>query len=499
MKKLTNFSEFFIWDYPNTLFPLKLNLLLVQKYSQQLRDFINRQTGFQPQHRVFASKRGWFLRRTMKLDPVAEFFLYDIIYKNRKLFRNHANGKREVHGFRLYKGKALSPLKSYVGYKDSLAQYRALYKCHAYFDIASYFNHIYHHDLVRWFEDLGADSADVQLLGTFLREIAGGRSVDCLPQGLYPSKMIGSAFLLYLEASTRIRSKQTVRLMDDMWIFDNSDKIVITDFLQLQAMLSERGLSLNDSKSKIVQEFDLHYELPGNIDDMKVDLLRKRRERLREDNDYGEAFDEDEEHEEDESDPEDLEQLEEGEQEYLIHLLHRDNIQEEDAELVLTLMREHSSDVLEFLPGLIRNFPGLAKKFYYFCKDVPDKDEVSAVLLDVTRNQQVTEYQLFWFAAMVEDYLLKTKKAGELIGSLYENERSTAISRAKILEIPDKKYGLSDMREEHLKTGQSDWLAWSSACGSRIHPKGQRNQLLKYFRKSSTMNQLIGEFVENCF
>jgi hypothetical protein len=50
-----------------------------------------------------------------------------------------------------------------------------------------------------------------------------------------------------------------------------------------------------------------------------------------------------------------------------------------------------------------------------------------------------------------------------------------------------------------LRTGHSGWLACSAAVGARNQPKGTRNQLLKYFRKSSSMNQHMGEFVETCF
>ena len=100
---------------------------------------------------------------------------------------------------------------------------------------------------------------------------------------------------------------------------------------------------------------------------------------------------------------------------------------------------------------------------------------------------------------MAEDYLLKSPKVGDLLISLYEHDYATDISKAKILEIPEKRFGLTDLREERLRTGHSDWLAWSAAVGARVHPKGQRNQLLKYVRKSSPMNKLIGDFVEQCF
>ena len=157
--------------------------------------------------------------------------------------------------------------------------------------------------------------------------------------------------------------------------------------------------------------------------------------------------------------------------------------------------------MMEFLPGLISDFPGLAKRLYYFCREIDDKQEVVSMLRTYVNDTdvQITEYQLFWFAKMAEDYLLKVSGAGELLIALYEHEEATDITRAKILEIPEKRFGLTDLREERLKTGHSDWLIWSAAVGSRVHPKGQRNQLMKYVRKSSPMNRLIGDFVEKCF
>ncbi len=57
-------------------------------------------------------------------------------------------------------------------------------------DISDYFNHVYHHDLQAWFAALEPQKAeDVEDFGKYLREINAGRSLDCLPQGLYPSKL----------------------------------------------------------------------------------------------------------------------------------------------------------------------------------------------------------------------------------------------------------------------------------------------------------------------
>jgi hypothetical protein len=226
---------------------------------------------------------------------------------------------------------------------------------------------------------------------------------------------------------------------------------------------------------------------------MKIRLLQRRREKLIQSG-YTDS-------ESEASDDNDLgEELSEEEHEYLLSLLKSDNVAEEDAELVLALMRDHSSDVLEYLPILIRDFPGLAKRMYHFCAKVPDKNEVASVVLKyLTGGTQITEYQLFWLGMMVEAYLLETPKAGALLGSLYEHDDATDISRAKVLEIPENSFGLPDLRHEQLRSGHSDWPAWAAAVGSRKHPKGQRNHLLGYFGRSSKMNRLIGEFVESVF
>jgi len=115
------------------------------------------------------------------------------------------------------------------------------------------------------------------------------------------------------------------------------------------------------------------------------------------------------------------------------------------------------------------------------------------------KGVQITEFQLFWLAKITEDILLDNRKAGDLLIALYDHQSATEITRAKVLEIPEMKFGMPDLREEQLRSGQSGWLAWSSAVGTRKHPKAKRNHLLKYLRKSSPMNRLIGEFVENLF
>src|SRR5437016_5566203 len=96
--------QFFLKDYDCSLFPLTTNRLMVEKFWREIRDFIQAEDlmgsgSFLQQQRVFASKRGWYLRPTVKLDPVAEFFLYDFVYRNRSLFRKPPIPNRQSFGF----------------------------------------------------------------------------------------------------------------------------------------------------------------------------------------------------------------------------------------------------------------------------------------------------------------------------------------------------------------------------------------------------------------
>jgi hypothetical protein len=491
-------AQFFLKDYDSTLFPLTTNRLMVERFAPQIVDFIRNEdlTGngsFLQQQRVFASKRGWFLRPTVKLDPVAEFFLYDFVYRNRAVFRKPSIPNRKSFGFYIAGGEAVPILKSYSAFKKAIAAERTKHKWYIYFDVASYFNHIYHHYLVEWAENAGAVHADVSALGKFLREIKGGDSFDCLPQGLYPAKMIGSSFLSFLEQSSRIHAAKTLRLMDDVWLFDNDSDRLVSDFLNVQSLLSQRGLNINEEKSKVLVEHDPNEEIPADIDEMKVKLLQRRRAEFEAGAAY---FDEGDE----EFEGEELGELTDEEIKYLVGLLSSGNILEEDAELVLALMRDAEADISDYLPTLVANFPRLAKRLYYFSLNYRDKSSVAdAIYQHLKSGLKVTEFQLFWFAKITEDLLLSHKKAGGLLMSLYDNESATPITKAKILEIPEMKFGLPDLREEQLRSGQSGWLAWSSAIGTRKHPRAKRNHLLKYFRKASPMNRLIGEFVEQAF
>jgi hypothetical protein len=490
---VTSVKEFYLDDFERTLFPLKSNRELVIHGESEIKSYIEKclsanDVGFAflPQKRVYGAKPRRHLRRTMKLDVVSEYYLYDLIFRNRAKFRKPHSVDRAHYGYRFDGGNPEAASSAYKSFKGAIAQYRKEYSHYVSFDVASYFNSVYHHDLANWFAALGVTNEDAQGFGQLLRQINSGRSVDCLPQGLYPSKMIGNDFLRFVDNHSGISSDKLIRFMDDVYAFANSAATVQGDFEFIQRLLGEKGLSVNPQKTLFSR--DEGQDIDKSIDEIKAKLLKRRRMMVTigyDENDeavVGEHLFK--------------MPLSDKELEYIGAILANPKIDEEDAELILTIMRDHARKVEGRLPYLIETFPNLAKNVYLFCSHVDNKELIASAIYQVaTSGERLLEYQLFWFAAILEDHLMMTSKASALISTLYNHQSATAISKAKILEIADVRFGLPELRDEHLASGQSDWLAWASAVGSRSLAAAARNYKLGYFANGSQMNHLISTIV----
>ena len=485
--------DFFLEDLPRTLFPLTTNKVLVEQGSDELLAFGEKLSAgagtFLPQRRVYANKDKLHLRRTVKLDPVAEFYFYHIIHKNRQKFRKPYRLNRQHFGYRFEQGRPVSPSKSYADFKAAVAE--SIFQTEEFtsFDIASYFNGLYHHDLHAWFAALNPEDPQIlPHLGNFCGRSTRDALLDCLPQGLYPAKMIGNDFLRFIENSSTIRAKRTARFMDDIYLFGNNLNSLTADFAEVQRLLGLKGLSVNAGKTRNAGSPKTD-EADDQLSELKKRLLKRRRHLIISHYDeYDVQLDEG---------GEGNAGIEQKEIEFIISLLNSGSLSEEDAELILVVMRDHVSRIEQHLGVFARGFPHLAKNFFGLCGDAIHKDAVAEIVLEAAGDgDHIGEFQLFWFGMMLEAYLLDTKPALDLVHTLYTHESSTDISRAKILEIADLRYGLPEMRETFLREGRSDWLAWSSAVGARKMDKQARNYLLNYFANGSEMNRLIATILQ---
>lgn len=485
-------QDFIKADFGGTLFPLKTNLLLTERHEAELSEYIyqkildvqNKADNFLPQQRVHATKPRGHLRRTLKLDPVAEYFLYDVTYRNRAIFRPEVSKTRRSFGYRFKNGTHISVHSAYGEYKNSLAENDRTFSHKLQFDIASYFNSLYHHDISHWFAAApGVSEIDSKALGQFLREINAGRSVDFLPHGIYPSKMIGNEFLKLVDLSGQLKSACLIRFMDDFTLFDNDPDILLQDFVRIQQLLGQYALNINPSKTRFDNGLN-------GVEDKLSELRQSLKEIVTESEEIHHASSV----EFVEIETEVSSKLTDEQVNALLTLLKDESLEESDADLILGFLRSHSDSILEQIPALLSRFPNLVKHIYSVCGTVSEKPELAAALLAHLNNESFfLEYQLFWLTCIVEDHLLGQGCYGELLIKLYELTQDFKIARAKVLEIPEQGFGFKEIRSEYLKTGQSDWLSWASAMGSRSLKAAERNYVLDYFSKGSPMNFLIAD------
>ena len=494
-KATTGALAFIQGDYWSTLFPLKTNQVVAEFNEKGVSSHIYErilaegiEESFLPQQRVYATKPRGHLRRTVKLDPVAEYFIYDLVYRNRSVFRKPVSDKRLSFGYRIEDGAPIPVSAAFRAFKKSISVHRKSYKHSLRFDIASYFNSIYHHDLCHWFESKdGVLEKDVQAFGRYAREINSGRSVDFLPQGIYPAKMLGNEFLKFIELSGQVKSAQTVRFMDDFYLFDNSEQVLTADFARIQQLLGSFSLNVNPSKTG--------YDNLGIDVEEKATEIKKSLMGVIEIEEYFETA----------SGVGVSTELVEVESnltstqvDTLLGYLKDEALEESDADLILSILKDHSDSLLEYLPILLNRFPNLYKHIFSMTLHIEDKESLSAVIHEfLNQASGLLEYQLFWLGVIAEESLQGTKFFGEIVVKIYELSPDYKIARAKVLEIPLQDFGLKEIRTDYLKTGASDWLSWASAAGARSLKAAERNYVLDYFSKGSPLNFIVATAVKN--
>ena len=492
---MTTTLDFYQTDFPATLYPLKTNWFMVNGHSKELSDYIYQRItnenypgdNFLPQQKVYATKPKGHLRRTVKLDPVAEYFIYDIVYRNRDIFRSEVSQARRSFGYRFKNGGRIPVHAAYTEYKKHLRNCATQFRHNIQFDIASYFNSVYHHDICHWFSSKeNVTKLDSDALSQYFREINAGRSIDFLPHGIYPCKMIGNEFLKFVDLSGLLKSKQLVRFMDDFALFDNDPVVVQQDFVRIQQLLGQVALNVNPSKTSFDNAVGDVKEALSHIQMSLKDIVTEYEEVPTESG--VELI---------ETDVEVEKSLGPEQVDALLSLLKDDALEESDADLILGFLRSHSDSLLDQMPALLSRFPNLIKHIHTICSGVTDKQGLVDVICSYLSSEgQFLEYQLFWLGAIVEDYLLGVGKFGEVLVRLYELTAELKIARAKVLEVPEQGFGLKEIRNEYLKTGQSDWLSWSSAVGSRSLKPAERNYVLDYYSKGSPMNFLVASCVK---
>ena len=337
-------------DHRRWIFPLRTPLVFAQTDPKSLREHVNlrilntnEKDGFVTGLLAYSRKDEHHLRRVLALDPFATFFLYDFVYANRKSFPKPRSTDRHVFGHCFHRGQ---PVDAFAEYHEFRRKKYDLISVHGHFaqvDVFNCFNSFYHHDVTTFVSSRTGSPAGEQF-GQFLRQLNAGVSVACFPQGLYPAKVIGNAYLSFVDESRKLKAPGVARFLDDVVLAAGTRREVEEQVLELQYILDKHHLALNDSKT-LVGEKGVRFQ-EKKLDRIKRNLIRKRESTKR-------GYDEDD----DESDG----RLDDKEREYLVSLIRKPNVAQEDVELALTLLRDEPDalglvidPVLDKAPHLLR-------------------------------------------------------------------------------------------------------------------------------------------------
>lgn len=483
-------------DRTKTLFPLETPAAFIKHGEEQIREFLDSDVfdkdsadGFQKATVDYVLKDDQHKRRVLVLDPLATFFLYDLVWRNRSSLSVPRSGDRRFYGFGFdSKQKRIDGFRDYHSFRRSRYSLKGEHQYQLRVDIFNCFNSFYHHKLASDFRTRVPNADDGDRLGQFLREINSGDSIWCFPQGLYPAKVIGNQYLRFLEESRKISAKYSLRFLDDVYLYSDSKARLYRDLLNIQEVLGAHYLALNDRKTMLSSSNEAFGQV--RIDDIKKELLHKR-EKL------GGSYDEDDE------EVEKKELLTEVQETYLLELIEDRNAASEDIELGLALLRDSSPAFKVLIPRVLKRSPYLLRELHRAAAGNGFDDESVELLwaemgTRLKRKDDLTSHELFWFVRLLVDRLEFDRDVAERLLEIAESPHATPVVRAAVLEHESLDHGFAEFKERTLNEASLGIVTHAVLYGLRNMEKARRNQSFKYVGRAGPhwrlMTQIASKF-----
>ncbi|NOU64090.1 hypothetical protein GC096_08645 [Paenibacillus sp. LMG 31461] len=470
--------DFIAEDNIKGLFPLNSNRFFLEKGEAELREYVYKDifaeqtSAFASSPIVYALKDKFHLRKTHLLDPISTYFFYDFVLRNKLKFqKDRSSIERLNYGYYFNGDQPSNSYKEYHEFRMNKYLLKRKYKYFAKIDIMNCFNNFYHHDLASFATDyLGRQEGGY--FGKFLREITGGRSINCFPQGIYPAKLFGNFFLSFLERARGLNSSAIIRYLDDVFLFSDSLVSLEQDVIYVQGLLGERGLFLNSEKTKFgwkQSDFD-----ERKLDTLKKSLLTKRAMiRNYDDENHNEEI-----------------VLSSKETDYLKKIIYQKNVSEEDVELALSLLKDDKKETLQLVQLVISKYPNLIKNLYRFISDIDDNGEIWQEINNKIGSSTLQEFELFWISRIVMDHYSFDDLSADILLKIFQHKNSTTSVKSAILEFPELEYGFFEIKENVLRNEPGGIKAACALHGLRNLEKSKRNHIYKYTGKSSPAMRL---------
>lgn len=167
---------------------------------------------------------------------------------------NEGNRSARVHSYRLGNDAAdfFDRTRSWRSYKEATLQEPILNEDDAVVvqtDIASFYEHIYHHRLENVVKDLASDGSTIALqIDRILNKLASGRSFG-LPVGGQCARVLAEVMMTPIDQSLSDACLKWHRYVDDFTLVCRSQQDAYKALSVLSHALADYGLSLNRSKT----------------------------------------------------------------------------------------------------------------------------------------------------------------------------------------------------------------------------------------------------------
>lgn len=126
-------------------------------------------------------------------------------------------------------------------------------------DVTSFFERIYHHNLINFLDAAGCDKRPVRALEKVLFAWTQKDSHGII-QGVFPSDFLGNIYLCPLDADLENREISSTRYVDDLYLFFRNQDDAKRYLVSLCSHLRREGLTLNEAKTSVTTTEDVVLE-----------------------------------------------------------------------------------------------------------------------------------------------------------------------------------------------------------------------------------------------
>jgi len=142
-------------------------------------------------------------------------------------------------------------------------------------DVSCYFERINQHNLINLLGGSGCDNRITNLLEKILLDFTEKDSYGIL-QGLFPSDLFGNFYLSVVDNHLNIKGVPSIRYVDDLYVYYPTLTEAKKGLVDLCRTIRDEGLSLNESKTKIMEASALF------VEETEIDrLFQRAREEIR--------------------------------------------------------------------------------------------------------------------------------------------------------------------------------------------------------------------------